>query len=337
MTNKKVNLFNWVQSQAQELNFDSIEDLVPLREQASLRSYFRIRTNTGTKIGVISQPLSIENELFQNNSRFLIRNGIKAPKVEAADLKKGFMILEDFGDKVLQLEIDSANKESFYKGAIKEIHRLQACENSIGLTRLTESDFKDQMSLFKTWFISKLLNFDLSDSDQQMLSYCWDKIAFQCSQQPYTVCHFDFEFRNLMLLPNNNIGIIDFQDMCLAPYSLDLSSILMDIENPLNSEELGSYLKFYNQLLEEEGKDRMSLGDLRKDLDYSGFQRQFRILGTLSRLHIRDNKSFRLPDLLQTLKYLQEGALRYQELEELGIFLVDYIEPELKKFLKLGK
>ena len=335
MTNMKDDLLDWVQSKAQELDFDSIENLVPLREQASLRTYFRINTNTGTKIGVISQPLSEENELFQKYSRFLISHGIKAPRVEAADHKKGLMLLEDFGDKVLQLEINARNKESFYKGAIKEVNRLQTCDSSIDLRELSEDDLKDQMKLFEEWFIFKLLGLSLSDNDKQILHDAWDKIAFQCSHQSYTLCHFDFEFRNLMLLPNNNIGILDFQDMCMGPYALDLSSILMDIENPLSDQELEDYLKFYNQLFEERDENRCSsLESLRRDLDYAGFQRQFRILGTLSRLHIRDNKSFRLPDLLQTLKYLQEGSLRYKELEMLGNFLTECVEPELKGFLK---
>ena len=60
---------------------------------------------------MISEPNSKQNELFEIHSNFLRKNGIRVPKVEAFDHLKGFMILEDFGDKVVQLEINEENKD----------------------------------------------------------------------------------------------------------------------------------------------------------------------------------------------------------------------------------
>ena len=56
MTEMKDDLLNWTLLQGSSLGFKDIESLQPLREQASLRHYFRIQTDTGTKIGVISEP-----------------------------------------------------------------------------------------------------------------------------------------------------------------------------------------------------------------------------------------------------------------------------------------
>ena len=60
--------------------------------------------------------------------------------------------------------------------------------------------------------------------------------------QPWVNCHFDFERRNL-ILNQEQITVIDYQDMKIGPIGIDLSGILIDhyynvdfknIENMLN-------------------------------------------------------------------------------------------------------
>jgi aminoglycoside/choline kinase family phosphotransferase len=190
------------------------------------------------------------------------------------------------------------------------------------------------MSLFSEWFLTSFLELDYSTNDKKMINDSWDLIAKECSQQPHVLCHFDFELRNLMLLEKNEIGILDFQDLCLGPYAIDLVSILKDIENPLSHEDLLNYLQFYIDGNKSNKLDKLKLSDVEKDLDFAGFQRQFRILGTLSRLHLRDKKSFRLKDLKQTLKFLQEDLEKYAPLKELATFLTEKVEPKLIKTLR---
>ena len=334
MTEMKDDLSNWALKQRSSLGFEDIESLQPLREQASLRHYFRIHTDTGTKIGLISEPNSKQNELFEIHSNFLKKNGIKVPKVEVFDHQKGFMILEDFGDKVVQLVINEENKEFLFKKSLKQIHKLQVVQPPADLIKLTGERLNQQMSLFLEWFLTSFLELDYSTNDKKMINDSWDLIAKECSQQPHVLCHFDFEFRNLMLLEKNEIGILDFQDLCLGPYAIDLVSILKDIENPLSHEDLLNCLQFYIDGNKSNKLDKLKLSDVEKDLDFAGFQRQFRILGTLSRLHLRDKKSFRLKDLKQTLKFLQEDLEKYAPLKELATFLTEKVEPKLIKTLR---
>jgi len=94
-------------------------------------------------IGVISKPGSDENKLFEIHSQFLQENGIRVPKVEAFDHQKGFMILEDFGDKVLQLEINSKNKASFYQKSIMAIHKIQKCKPCLLYTSPSPRDVEE--------------------------------------------------------------------------------------------------------------------------------------------------------------------------------------------------
>ena len=78
----------------------------------------------------------------------------------------------------------------------------------------------------------------------------------------------------------------------------------------------------------------INIETLLRDIDYAGFQRQFRILGTLSRLHLRDKKSFRLQDLPQTLEYLISGMDRYDPLKEFSKFLETVVQPCLFEILE---
>lgn len=335
MTQLKDDLLNWVISEAYNLGFSEVESIVPLREQASLRNYFRIKTDIGSYVGVISDPESDMNLVFTNYSKFFIENNIKVPRVEAHNHQKGFLLLEDFGDKVLQLEINTLNIDSFIQSALKQIALIQECESPRGAFELSEVTLIDQMYLFEHWLLGELINFKLSGNEKKIIDNAYKVISKECMSQEQYLCHFDFEFRNLMLLNDGAIGILDFQDLCKGPYALDLVSILKDIENPLTNGQIQIYLNFFCELAQvPKTISRKALSDLIRDVDFAGFQRQLRILGTLSRLHIRDKKSFRLNDLIQTLDFLIDDSKKYHQLDEFNHLLIGKVKPNLIAALK---
>ena len=244
------------------------------------------------------------------------------------------MIVEDFGDKVLQLEMNLENQKEFYKEAINQIHKIQDIQPFQGLNTLSEETLKQQMKLFEEWFLAGLLDLEYSDDEKSIVFEAYNFIAKECAQQPFVLCHFDFEFRNLMLTSDGSIGILDFQDLCVGPYTLDFVSILKDIENPLIDTDLSAYLKYCLVGLGSSEISIPSFEGLKRDIDFGGFQRQLRILGTLARLHLRDKKSFRLNDLFQTLKFLMDDTANYEELKGLSDFLKYKVEPKLLQTLK---
>ena len=335
MTQLKDDLLKWVISEASNLEFSEVRSIKPLREQASLRNYFRIETDRNSKVGVISDPSSDTNNLFTLYSKFFLENNLRVPKVEAYDHKQGFLLIEDFGDKVIQLEINKENLDSFIKGALQQIIMIQACKPKNNFTVLSNEDLIEQMALFNYWFLDKLMGLDVTLAEEDMIQRAYEFISKQCSSQINTLCHFDFEFRNLMLLDDGSIGILDFQDLCIGPYAIDIASIVKDIENPLNEDQFHYYAEFYFKLINQmTGRTNLTFERLIADIDFASFQRQLRILGTLSRLHLRDEKSFRLFDLIQTLKFLIQDSKKYEELGELNNFLSSRVEPNLLDTIK---
>ena len=324
------NLFKWAKS-----HIPDIGTMETLREQASSRKYFRVSSAGKSFILVFSDPKKELNDEFIKYSEFLIKNQVSVPRIEAFDVKNGFMLIEDFGDKVFQHEINLDNQKDLYLLAIDQIIKLQLADKNKDIKELNEILVKEQMALFEEWFLSGYLSLEINKTETSLINEAYIYISKKFLDQTKTLCHFDFELRNLMLKEDGTVGVLDFQDLIHGPYTLDLVSLIKDIDNPISNKEIKFYLEVYLSLAEEAGID-IALDSISalEDLDFAGLQRQLRILGTLSRLYIRDGKSFRLPDLKQTLFYAIEVSQNYDELKKFSNFLEIKVLPALNARLE---
>lgn len=55
-----------------------------------------------------------------------------------------------------------------------------------------------------------------------------DELMKNISQIPYTICHRDFQTYNIMISDNGEPRVIDVQDLCVGPLTLDLAGIIYD-------------------------------------------------------------------------------------------------------------
>jgi aminoglycoside/choline kinase family phosphotransferase len=138
-----------------------------------------------------------------------------------------------------------------------------------------------------------------------------------------------------MILQDGNAGVLDFQDAVYGPIFLDPSALFKDLYLKIKDEELNALLEEYLSRSNELGlKLVRTIKNPRKSFDLTGLQRQLRILGTLSRLHLRDGKSFRLSDLPKTLNFVMDTSMKYQELNEVSNYLKERVAPLLTQKLK---
>ena len=56
--------------------------------------------------------------------------------------------------------------------------------------------------------------------------------------QQWTNCHFDFERRNIQVIDNSELVLLDFQDLCHGPIGIDLAGILIDHYIPFKIDTL---------------------------------------------------------------------------------------------------
>ena len=335
MTNIPEELLAWANEQLLVAEDELVEEVIPLREEASFRKYFRLIRKSDSLIGVFSPPDKESNERFLFFSQFFKENQVRVPQVIYHDFKKGFMVLEDFGDKLYQFELSRKNAHSLYSAALDEMIAIQTSIPSSSLETLSYERAAEQIMLFEEWFLKEFLGLDLQDTESILLKESYEIILQTFFEQPQVLCHFDFESRNIMVLEDGCAGILDFQDAVIGPVFLDPVSLLKDLDNVWKPEEFNQFLSDYVLKAQAAGVlPDVDENMMKRWIDLAGLQRQLRILGTLTRLHLRDGKSYRLVDLKQTLLYMIDASSSYENLSKLSVFLQKKILPALESKIK---
>jgi|TARA_B110000438_G_C15815502_1_gene651773 aminoglycoside/choline kinase family phosphotransferase len=328
-TEKK--LFNWVNGCLDESGKSPVTSIVPLREEASFRRYYRLEGKDISLVGVHSPSDLESNNEFISLSEYFISNNVSVPAVLAYDFDLGFLLVEDFGNNLYQYHLNKENYKELLSHAVKEMITIQSCPATKSIKYLDKQTVQDQITLFESWFLEGFLEYKVSEHEKSLLNKAYDLILDSFFEQPQVLSHFDFESRNIMILENNKAGILDFQDAVFGPIFLDPVSLFRDLDNQWDDKEVEVMLGIYLEGAKEAGL----IGELDSDtkkrwFDLTALQRQLRILGTLSRLHIRDNKSYRLPDLKKTLDYAIKGAKDHKELGDFSDFLTGKVLPLLE-------
>jgi aminoglycoside/choline kinase family phosphotransferase len=187
------------------------------------------------------------------------------------------------------------------------------------ISRFEESDLINQMNLCKDAFLKNFLNIETNDLIDELIFLTIEKLKVH----PWTSCHFDYERRNL-ILKNETITAIDYQDMKVGPMGIDLAGILIDHYYPLDLKDIKTSLRYFSNQINLNYNDE----DLFEFLRYGCIQRNMRILGTLANLYLIHNRSYRLRDLPMILSNLVSMIP-----EELGIkeYFLDKVQPSLLK------
>ena len=328
-------LFEWSNKVLNNSNLAPLNTIVKLREEASSREYFRLTNEDSSLIGVFSPPEKELNRQFVFLSLFLKKEGVTVPEVFYFDEGLGFMLIEDFGDEAFQFFINRSNFHHLFSSAIDEMVNINKCPHNENLSSLSRKDLRDQMLLFEEWFLRGLLQIKSKSEEIKMINSMYDEILDNLEKQPKALCHFDFETRNLMVLENGNTGVLDFQDAIFGPIFLDPASLLKDLHLELKDSEVNQFLDTFLSKSKESGLIKeLEFQEAREYFDFASLQRQLRILGTLSRLHIRDKKSFRLPDLVKTLEFFIETTSKYKKFKTISNHSRNKILPILKLKIK---
>jgi aminoglycoside/choline kinase family phosphotransferase len=247
---------------------------------------------------------------------------VNVPEIYQQDLTQGFLLLEDFGSRCLLEHLNNNNALDFYQNAFDSLHTLQT-NTSITESRLPfydEALLSQELDLFYDWFLEKHLNISIPKKIKDNLN----KILISSAlEQPQVCVHRDFHSRNLMVLDDNSLGIIDFQDAVIGSITYDLVSLLRDCYIAWPEQKVYQWMTLYFQQLSQSGLLSVNLETFTRWFDLMGLQRHLKAIGIFSRLHIRDNKSAYLNDIPRTLNYVIEVCNRYPELESFKDFITN--------------
>ncbi len=306
--------------------------ILPASSDASFRRYFRIASHNSTFI-VMDAPPERENIWpFLKVARLLTAADIQVPQIYNYDVKRGLMLLQDFGAESYLDRFALEDPELWYQGAMHTLFKLQTqtLPKSTNLPSYDVALLSRELGIFYEWFLNSYLSIEIPEAVQASLN---SVLIDSALQQPYTVVHRDFHSRNLMALADYTPGVLDFQDAVIGPITYDLVSLLKDCYIAWPEERVNLWRDTYFLRLQQAGILQVDAAKFKQWFDWMGLQRHLKAIGIFARLHLRDGKSGYLPDIPRTLAYVMQVTASYAELNALHSFLQDQVMPRFEQSL----
>ncbi|KAB2878723.1 phosphotransferase [bacterium] len=185
-------------------------------------------------------------------TRYFKRNHIRSPRIFYANLAHGYIILENCGKQTLELLVRNAPQsmiESMYEGAIDLLLALQTLPPdpaNIVSKRLFDKEkfsFEFDFHVYKK-LITNYFGHVLSNAEKYILQGFFETIVHELTKQPVVFTHRDFQASNL-ILKENELVIIDFQDARMGLALYDLVSLIEDVYVTLKTDMKNKFINHY--------------------------------------------------------------------------------------------
>lgn len=283
--------------------------LEPIAGDASTRRFYRVRSGRKTAILAVSpEPLEPSSPLYSNH-RIMEALGAPVPRLLGRDDRHGLVLMQDFGDLTLQRHLAGgrgprqprAAPEPDRRGLYREACDLIVLFKERGARAIRPGDFAATNALdrerflfeldhFHRHYIGGLLGKTPGEGDEAALRAFYADLAAAGDRMPRVYCHRDFMSRNLMV-PGTplraggrrrwRLGLIDYQDARMGPYTYDAASLLRDSSLDLD-EGLVAELVGYLAGRLGEGPE-----EFRRDFDTISLERNLKELGTFGYMATR--------------------------------------------------
>jgi aminoglycoside/choline kinase family phosphotransferase len=313
----------------------NVERIEPASADASFRRYFRAFGSQGTFVVMDAPPEKEDVRPYLKVTTLLEGVGAHVPHVHEADVNRGLLLLEDLGSTHYLARLNAGDDpDRLYGDALRALAdiQLRGREAAAELQPYDREPLMREMSLMPEWFCERHLALELSDAERELLTQTFEFLVTEALSQPQVFVHRDYHSRNLMVVPERNPGILDFQDALRGPVGYDLVSVLKDCYISWPRERVERWLREYRAaFVKRGGNGGRDDGEFLRWFDLIGVQRHIKVLGIFARLWYRDGKPGYLQDLPLTLEYVRDACSRYRELAEFSRFLEQRIVNELPR------
>ncbi len=256
----------------------------PLAGDASFRRYFRVELPGRTAVLMDAPPDKEDSRPFLAISRHLDALGFSAPQALAVDLAQGLVLLEDFGDARVNplLADDPSDEHAIYATAVDilaELHRHPPAD----VPPYSEAEYRREARLFADWYLPAAGLAEAPGYDA-----AWAPLWPLLAGHPPVLVLRDYHADNLMLLDRpglRRLGLLDYQDALAGHPAYDLASLLQDIRRAVSPALEAAMLARY--VAARPGLDEAAF---RTAYAILAAQRNIKILGVFTRLHVRDGK-----------------------------------------------
>ncbi len=296
---------------------------------ASFRRYFRATFSDGSARIVMDAPPQHEDcRPFLHIGKLFEDAGTHVPHVYSQDLEQGFLLLSDLGNTTYMQALQAGNARQLYGDATAALIKIQLASRQDELPAYDEALLRRELNLFPEWYVAKHLGVTLNDKQKGKLEEVFQRILRNNLAQPRVYVHRDYHSRNLMVVPDNNPGILDFQDAVFGPITYDLASLFKDAYIKWDEELVMDWLIRYWEGARKAGLPvHADFGEFYRDYEWMGMQRHIKVLGIFARLCHRDGKDGYLKDMPLVFEYLYRACTRYVDLKPLQV-LLEELHPE---------
>jgi hypothetical protein len=279
--------------------------VLPLPKAASQRIYYRLQQG---KESWVLMDASLEIDSAKQSAELtdlFVSLGVRVPRLVAKELSQGWLISEDFGDKRLleQLRREPDSAEQWYPLAWKTLLRLQrAHQISAQLLSMDLAWAKRESMRFVNEYLPALPE---GDWDQLAMESVIDALATDVAAQPQGLSHRDFHAANLMCLPDDELGVLDFQSAFYAPLVYDTVSLLRDCYIDWPAQLVERWLQQFYASSPLWQQHYVSFDALQQAFAAVSLQRHLKCLGLFVSLVKAGQRDY-LPAIPRTLRYVQQ-------------------------------
>jgi aminoglycoside/choline kinase family phosphotransferase len=310
--------------------------VVALTGDASDRRYFRVFPGQGETfvLAVYAAPFAYASLPFVNTAELFAAMPVPVPRIlgHADDL--GVLALEDLGDVTLQAHLGSASPArhaELYRQAVAFIDTFQKRGRELADAKYLPYGVSfdvDKLTWEWNFFVKHYLvayrGATLGEPENAALAAECATIVAELAAEPRVLCHRDYHSRNLMLR-DDTLRIIDFQDARLGPDTYDLVSLLrdsyVDLPWPVVDDLIAYFLALQGRAAES--------AEFRRRFDLMALQRNLKALGTFGHQTTARANPVYIQYMPRTLNYVRENLRRYPRFGRLAELLSAHL-PEPK-------
>ena len=304
-----------------------------LPQAGSERHYFRIHTKNKTYIATYGANLK-ENETFIYFSNHFKKKKLATPEILHISEDKSLYLQEDFGDISLLNKLEeqgyTAEVYNLYKKSLQQLALLQVKgHEELNYKKcLTNTAFGKQAIMadllyFKYYFLDALRQ----PYDKQKLIDDFEALSNYLSHTEYKYFMFrDFQSRNIMITPDDNVHFIDYQGGMKGAPQYDVASLLWQARANLPDDWKQFLLEEYMDAFEKLIGEPIDKDTFRSQ--YNGYVliRLLQVLGAYGFRGLFERKAHFLTSIPLALKNLKW----FVDNQNVGIAV-----PEFKKVLEI--
>lgn len=310
--------------------------VVGLTGDASDRRYFRVLPAHGDTLvlAVYAAPFAFASLPFVNAAELFAAMPVPVPRIlgHADDL--GVLALEDLGDVTLQAHLGSAppaRHAALYREAVAFIDTIQKRGRELAGPRFlpygVAFDIEKltwELDFFVKHYLGAYRGVTFGPAEREALRDECATVVSELAAEPRVLCHRDYHSRNLMLR-DDKLFIIDFQDARLGPDTYDLASLLRDSYVDLPWAVVDDLIAYFLAL-----QGRSTEADqFRRRFDVMALQRNLKALGTFGYQTTARGNPVYIQYMPRTLNYVRENLRRYARFGRLADLLSSHV-PELR-------